>query len=403
MRLCDTVVFSASLSAAAGWALPHVSIWSFQYGSESQNVGAGFAALGDSYSAGIGTGIDGNENNCRQGQHAYPQLIFSDLSSSPGNDNNGTSFHFLSCTGSTTEDILSGRSDSQIDRLNTSLPLDFVLLSVGGNDLGFFEVMNACIFRFYNFYSGTCSTALQHAVDRLGNTDFETRMQVLIEALLDAVYWERKPWFKITAVGYARFFDESTEECDEMSLGVWWRGPKLKRELRKRMNQLVLAVNRNLENTVRLVNSRYATDKVLFVDYDEAFEGYRFCEPSVKEPDYGRLDTWFFLVGAPDNARNGTKRDLQERDTLDPRSSLVDPASCLDAAQRSGDWGEMALCYMAMSKAKDPTLRLANGDLVSEEDMWYVPTYYGKTFHPRTRGHEAIRDKVYEAWAKLEQ
>jgi len=59
----------------------------------------------------------------------------------------------------------------------------------------------------------------------------------------------------------------------------------------------------------------------------------------------------------------------------------VDPATCLEQAGRSGDWGEKALCYLAMAKARDPSLRLAD-DRAAASGMWYVPTYYGKTFHP---------------------
>ncbi|KAI0123817.1 SGNH hydrolase-type esterase domain-containing protein [Xylariales sp. AK1849] len=429
---CISIVLSSSLGLTSGWTLRQPS-WSSSSSSqqqqpESQNVlGApvkpehqrwpappssrpqsherqprtGFVALGDSYSAGIGTGVDGAENDCRQGLHAYPALMARDLAAGQGGPNS-TAFQFLSCTGSTTEEILSGGETSQIDGFNASRPADFALLSVGGNDLGFFDVMNACIFRFYNFYSGTCETALAQTQERLDGDDFEMRMQIVIMELLDKVRWEKKPWFFVTVTGYARFFNDQTDECDDMSLGVWWRGPKLKKETRTRMNAMVQAVNRKIEGTVALINSRFTSAKVLFVDYDRAFEGHRFCEPGVREPDYDRNDTWFFLVGGQDNARTGSQADhLGQTATVSPRSSVVDPELCLGPAQRSGDWGLLALCYMAMSKAQDPTLRPARGDIVSENSMWHVPTYYGKTFHPRSMGHETIKEQVYERWAKL--
>jgi hypothetical protein len=66
-------------------------------------------------------------------------------------------------------------------------------MSVGGNDLGFFEVMNACIFRFYNFYSGTCESALEHAQERLNGNEFEERLRIAILELLNRVKWEKKP------------------------------------------------------------------------------------------------------------------------------------------------------------------------------------------------------------------
>jgi len=212
----------------------------------------------------------------------------------------------------------------------------------------------------------------------------------------------RLQWFLITVTGYARFFNDQTDECDDMSLGVWWRGPKLKKELRVRMNAMVQAVNQKIETTVAKINSQFIKTKVLFVNYDETFDGHRFCEPGVQEPDYKRNETYFFLVGGPDNARNGTQaRQVVQSATIPPHSQLVDPQTCLEPARRAGDWGMLALCYMAMSKAQDPTLRPAGRQVVAENSMWYVPTYYGKTFHPRTLGHETIRTQIYKTWHDL--
>lgn len=357
--------------------------------------------------------------------HAYPAIIANEFSVSQGGPNS-TSFQFLSCTGATTNEIRVGGTESQLDALNGSLPVDFALLSVGGNDLGFFEVMNACIFRFYNLYSGTCETALQDAQRRLDDTEFEETLYIVILQLLNKVKWEKKPvsqpdplrnrhlahsspkypgrpnapqWFFITVTGYARFFNDQTDECDEMSLGVWWRGPKLKKELRVRMNAMVQAVNKKLDVTIAKINSQFVEPKVLFVEYDKDFDGHRFCEPGVEEPDYKRDDTYFFLVGGQDNARNETRaKQSVSSATVSPMSELVNPQTCLEPARRSGDWGLLALCYMAIAKAQNTALRPARSDLVAKNSMWYVPTYYGKTFHPRTLGHEAIRSRVYEAW-----
>ncbi|RYO76464.1 hypothetical protein DL766_006402 [Monosporascus sp. MC13-8B] len=368
----------------------------------SSRARTGFVALGDSYSAGIGTGFEGKEDDCRLGLHAHPRLIASDLAASQGGPN-ATSFQFLSCTGATTADLLSGGEASQIDAFNTSLPADFALLSLGGNDLGFFGIMNACVFRFYSFYSGTCEEELRHAREHIAGEEFEYRLELVIMEILDRARWEKKPWFLVTVTGYARFFNDVTDDCDEMSFGVWWLGPKLKKSLRLQMNALVFAVNAKIKSAVNRVNSKFTKDRVLFVDYDSEFEGHRFCEENVIEPDYNRNDTFFFLVGGRDHARNGTQlKQSTVVETLPPTSALVDPSSCLRPARRSGDWGELALCYMAMAKDQDPSLRPAREDLISQNSMWYVPTYYGKTFHPRSLGHEAIRDKIYEAWSQLD-
>lgn len=384
-------------------------------GGQTNRQARGFVALGDSYSAGIGTGLDDkelpSEGDCRHGVHAYPELIHRDLNNATGQN---TTFQWLSCTGAVTTDILSGDGakahEGQVDLLNASLPLDFATLSVGGNDMGFFDVMNACIFRFYSFYSGTCEAALEAADAAVKSSVFEQRLGVILHEVLDKVSWEKRPRFSITVTGYARFFDANTTDCDDMSLGVWYGGPKLSRDIRRRMNELVDAANAKLRRTVDQVEGQFrgARPRVMFVDYDDLFEGHRFCEPGVLEPAYNRTDSWFFLVGGPDNARNettwpnGTNGDPEstryKEKVLSPLSPLVDPHTCLSRAQERGDWGELALCYMAMAKHHDPSLRPAYDGVTAQNGMWWVPTYYGKTFHPRTLGHEAIRDRIYRVW-----
>jgi SAGA-associated factor 73 len=245
--------------------------------------------------------------------------------------------------------------------------------------------MNSCIFRFYSFYSGTCESALQKADEQMAGTQFEERLRLVIMEILDRVRWEKRPWFTITVTGYARFFNADTDECDDYSFGMWWRGPRLKRELRQRMNDMVLGVNAKIRKSVDAINAAFAEPRVLFVDYDDAFEGHRFCEPNVVEPDYARNETWFFLVGGLDNAppQLGEPTHVPVNDPPLPADSpLVDAQSCIGPAQKSGDWGKMALCMMAMAADRDPMLRMADGEIRAQNSMWYVPTYYGKTFHP---------------------
>lgn len=314
----------------------------------------GFVAFGDSYSAGIGTGLPNgsSEVDCRLGRHAYPVLIRNDMVSvaQHGSKGNATaSFQHLSCTGSTIDNVLAGGDRSQVDLFKTAGSADFALLSIGGNDLGFFDIMNSCIFRFYSLYSGTCDAALRRSEAQIAGPEFDRRLRLLIMEILDRVRWEKRPWFTITVTGYARFFNADTPACDDYSLGMWWRGPKLERDLRRRMNRMVLRVNRRIEQAVRVVNGAFTQPRVLFVDYDDAFDGHRFCEPGVVEPDYLRNDTWFFLVGGQDN--DGS---TMPHVPLPPNSTLDDPRQLL----------------------------LRGSEAASLDSMWYVPTYYGKTFHP---------------------
>merc|ERR1719160_2127934 len=103
------------------------------------------------------------------------------------------------------------------------------------------------------------------------------------------------------------------------------------------MNQMVLRVNDKIRQSVDAVNAAFVEPKVLFVDYDHTFEGHRFCEPDVIEPDYSRNETWFFLVGGKDNVegQHATPIDLARS------SPEVGPA------QPSTPWTRTRLCSRA--------------------------------------------------------
>jgi len=366
---------------------------------------SGFVSFGDSYSAGIGTGVNGNEEDCRRGDHAYPVLLRDDLDAARGPDAPAAvTFQWLSCTGASTEDLLAGGARSQIDAFNASLGADFATLSMGGNDLGFFDVMNACIFRFYSFYSGTCDAALARAEAALAAPALDQRLLVALLQILDRAPWEKKPGFAVAVTGYARFFRDDTPACDDCSLAVWRQpGPKLTRATRRRTSDLVVGLNGKLRGAVAAVNARFARrpPRAVFVDYDAVFAGHRLCEPGVREPDYQRDATWFFLVGGADSGQNGTAppngtaSDVAA-EALSPLSPLVDPERCLGPARRSGDWGRLAVCYMAMARHRDPSLRPAHDRILNANSMWYVPTYYGKTFHPvSSPGTWCVRERPY--------
>lgn len=99
----------------------------------------------------------------------------------------------MSCTGSTIGDLLLNIEPSQIEEFNTITTADFALLSVGGNDLGFFDILNSCIFRFYSFYSRTCEEALHWADLQLASSDFENYLRLAIMEIFDRVHWEKRP------------------------------------------------------------------------------------------------------------------------------------------------------------------------------------------------------------------
>lgn len=101
----------------------------------------GWAALGDSFAAGIGAGGDvGGSGSCSRRTGAYPIW----LNSSPDLIyNNPHNFSFLACSGDTTANVIA----TQIPQFSASYTShqDVVTLSIGGNDVGFARILDACI------------------------------------------------------------------------------------------------------------------------------------------------------------------------------------------------------------------------------------------------------------------
>lgn len=91
-----------------------------------------YVALGDSYTVAVGTNTyDNPDDACRRGPTAYPRLW------AAAHPNVG--FVEASCSGATTADII----NSQVNELTADTTL--VTLQVGGNDVGFVDVLKNCI------------------------------------------------------------------------------------------------------------------------------------------------------------------------------------------------------------------------------------------------------------------
>jgi lysophospholipase L1-like esterase len=107
-------------------------------------AGIGYVALGDSYSAGEGnppffSATEMGADTCHRSPLAYPELINADKTL------NIASYDFRACSGATRHDLVFGMDteDSQLDHLSSSTQL--VTISVGGNDVGFPDVLPQCV------------------------------------------------------------------------------------------------------------------------------------------------------------------------------------------------------------------------------------------------------------------
>lgn len=157
-------------------------------------AGANYVALGDSYSSGVGAGnyiSDGT--SCDRSTLGYPYLWYQQHSVS--------SFKFEACSGAKSTDVL----NNQISALSSSTSV--VSISVGGNDLGFAQIMEDC-----NLYSdSTCVNEINAA---------ETTAKTKLPGWLDNVYSQiksRSPNAKVVVLSYPRFYDMNAWYCPGLS------------------------------------------------------------------------------------------------------------------------------------------------------------------------------------------
>lgn len=143
-----------------------------------------YAALGDSYSSGVGTVAA--SGTCARSPQGYPQLWVDTHAVS--------SFAFVACSGATTDDVLA----NQLDALNGGT--DLVTISIGGNDAGFASTILTCKFGS----DSDCLTALGRA---------DTYIDTVLPGKLDRTYAAisgRAPNARVVVLGYPHLYEQGT-------------------------------------------------------------------------------------------------------------------------------------------------------------------------------------------------
>ncbi|OGM49583.1 hypothetical protein ABOM_001752 [Aspergillus bombycis] len=394
------------------------------------------AAIGDSYSAGIGAGdrlgsvLDALDSTsdwaCSRYDHAYPYLINTDERlGDPGT----RTFEFKSCSGAVINDVI----NDQIPNISGNQQV--ILLSAGGNDAELSNILNQCIFQWsalqavqvnqaktaalanqdytwaetfdWDSLGYGCDGQLTRTKNIIDGDAFSMRLDSVIEAAKEKLASDGMIYY----TGYAKFFAEDlSSECDDVSWSTWiyklkkpfQSSEKLTKDHRKIMNDLVDAANSQI-----LAAVKRAGDKVKFVDYDSyvgQFNG-RFCEDGVDESTsesntrtglmFYELSTWDLIGGNPwkrsvdyplEGTFEGTVNQLAQITLLmDTDAELADQDMIADAATAS----IAAYDEVELSSAGIPNI---------------LPDGYGRVFHPQILLHRIIAELViYEMVNKNEQ
>lgn len=243
-----------------------------------------FAAIGDSYTAGIGAGGPAdNDTKCARGNFSYPSQM--NLDERFGNPEQRQS-QFLACSGAKIGGIL----DEQVPLLNDEQQV--ITMTAGGNDVGLADILNACVFQWWPFSSG-CHQAIETSRELIEGS-FSADLVKLLKAVTPKLSRDPTNPGRLYVIGYADFFNSSTTQCDSTTWAFWYNiGNKqyLNQDVRKPLNELVDAVNKRIINAVKA-----AGDQVIFVDWQPyaVYDHGRYCEDGVIEPAPNRPGLMFY-------------------------------------------------------------------------------------------------------------
>lgn len=149
----------------------------------------GYAALGDSYAAGVAAGdYDQGSGACHRSRHGYPALWAA--------QHGPSAFLDAACISATVQDVI----DRQLPAVPAGTGL--VTLTVGGNDLGFTEAVVACLQPFTT--EERCTAALDHSAQRL-----QDELPGRLDRLLTAVR-RTAPAARVVVTGYPHLLETGT-------------------------------------------------------------------------------------------------------------------------------------------------------------------------------------------------
>ncbi|EUC29888.1 hypothetical protein COCCADRAFT_105392 [Bipolaris zeicola 26-R-13] len=344
-----------------------------------------FASIGDSYSAGLGSGhrLDWL---CSRYTHSYPNILHISLLGTNPNRNHT----FLACSGATSTEILA----TQVPALPSNL--DLLTISAGGNDVGLTGILSACIYQFYMAAEDACAEAIDQARARIAN---ETELYHNTSLLVDAAKQKMNPQHgSIYYTGYATFFGADDEACDNVTWAIWkdveWEKQYLTRDLRGKLNDMVRSVNSILAQAVEDAGSG-----VHFIDYDAEIRQLRgrYCETGVVEPAPNRAGLAFYEWATVDQGENSTALLNQTGDAV-PRFSFQGKiASEVEkTVELHPDWEiEHGMGFVDKEKEKKGTGGGVGGEgWLGDEVHWLLPDSYKRVFHLRPMGHEVIARMV---------
>ncbi len=184
----------------------------------------------------MGTGSYTLSRPCGRGTHAYPWLVFQQRPN--------TALRFVACSGATTASLM------QTQIRSVSSGTDIVTVTIGGNDIGFADLIVQCTLL-------DCSRSLDRTRSRLSSF-LGPRLDTVYEAIE-----RRAPDARVVVLGYPRMF--SGASCPAT--------PGITSIERSKANRLA-------DRLDRLIASRAAAFGFTYRSAITSFAGHATCSPN---------------------------------------------------------------------------------------------------------------------------
>ncbi len=145
--------------------------------------GAKYVALGDSFSSGEGNlpyeyGSDTMANVCHRSQSAYPRLVQTSLSLG--------STAFVACSGAVSDYIINDFNNENMElpqAIYVSDGTEIVTISIGGNDVGFGNTLQACTLPTQVDEEEECLEAMADSYDIATSPIFQNQLSDVFEGI----------------------------------------------------------------------------------------------------------------------------------------------------------------------------------------------------------------------------
>jgi lysophospholipase L1-like esterase len=198
-----------------------------------------YAALGDSYSSGVGARVFYKESGeCDRSPDAYGPKIAAAK---------GYALSFQACSGATTTEV----NSKQLGPLSSSTSL--VTITIGGNDAGFSNVIINCALYYF-----TCGSAISEA-----NEFIKKKLPGLLETTYKDIR-AKATTAKVVVLGYPKLFTKEGATCN---VNFLTSGNE------KKMNE-------SAELLDGVIRGRAEAAKFTFVNPTNAFEPHEVCSSS---------------------------------------------------------------------------------------------------------------------------